>query len=207
LNPNQQFWWNWGVACAVAVGTLLTVVTALFGDKLRAYFFPPRLNVRLSRKEGERIELKDAGGKHAGWSYYYFIHVWNARRWSPAEQTQVSLVRIEQPGPSGDFHTTWSGDIPIQWRNQSYVPLLRTIGAPAECDFCRVEKTGTLQLLPLLVPNNLKAEWRGGCKFVAHLQARSTYADSPVLRLKVSWDGGWNDGVVEMKRHMEIEPE
>jgi hypothetical protein len=204
MSPECQFWWNWGVNLAIAIGTLLTVVVALFGEKLRAKFFPPLLNVKLFNREGERIEMKDPIGNHVDWARYYFIHVWNARKWSPAEQTQLFLTRIEEPGPSGDLRTSWSGQIPIRWRNQEIVPLLRTIGPSADCDFCRVEKKGVLRILPLLVPNNLTDFRTKKCQYVAHLQARSTLADSPVLRVFVAWDGGWDDGTDEMKRHLEI---
>jgi hypothetical protein len=33
----------------------------------------------------------------------YYILVSNSRRWSPAENTQVFLTRIEEPGPNGDL--------------------------------------------------------------------------------------------------------
>ena len=206
MNPEQQFWWNWGIACAVAVGTLLTVAVALFGEQLKARWFSPVLRLRLLGSAGEKTQLKDANGSYLDDTRIYYVQVSNARRLSsPAEQVQMLLTRIEEPGPSGDLQTTWFGEIQIRWRNHEFVPLLRTIGAPADCDFCRVDKKGQLLLMPLILPNNLAVRWTGKCQFVAHLLARSTQVDSDVLRVKVSWDGGWEDGATEMQHHLKIE--
>lgn len=195
---------------AVAVGTFLTVAAALFialyGEKLRAKYFPPLLSLKLGKPEGERTQLKDQNGAYIDDVRYYYVEVSNARRWSRADQTQVFLIRIEEPGPSGNLQITWSGDIPIRWRNQEIVPLLRTVGPSADCDFCRVERNGGLWLMPLIIPNNLNAHRTGHCTFVATLQARSTLVDSEFLRILVAWDGGWDDGVEEMKSHLNIKP-
>lgn len=206
VTPDSQFWWNWWVSFAVAFGTLLTVAVALFGDKLRAKLFPPRLNITLRSKEGEKTQLSNAlTGQFLDDTRYYYILVSNARRWSPAEQTQVFLTRLEEPGPSGELQVMWFGEIPIRWRNQEYVPVLRTIGPDADCDFCRVEKKGRLVLMPLVPANNLPTVWTEACKFVATLQARSNLKDSRILRVLVAWDGQWDDGVEEMKKHLVIE--
>jgi hypothetical protein len=209
VNPDQQFWWNWGVNLSVAVFTLLAVLVALFGEKLRARFFPPILKLKLLRKEGEKAPLtrlnEQGVVQHVDDSRYYHLHVWNERRWSPAEQVQVFLTRLYEPGPSDDFQLAWAGNVPLRWRDQEFVPLLQTVGAAKDCDLCMVLKKGrTLSLMPLIVPNNLKARWQGKCKFVACVQVRSNQADSEVLRIQVSWDGEWEDGDTEMQRHLDM---
>jgi len=205
MSPQCQFWWNWWVSLAVAVGTLLVVVVALFGN-FWPKFFPPVLKLTIRAKEGEKTTLTDLNGRHLDDARYYYILVSNARRWTPAEQTQVFLTRIEEPEPNGDLHVKWTGEIPIRWRNQEFVPLLRTIGPDSDCDFCRVEKKGVLSLLPLVAANNLPTTWTKACIFVATLQARSNVADSEMFRVLVSWDGGWDDGIEEMKQHFVIKP-
>jgi len=204
--PECQFWWNWWVNFAVAAGTLLLAAIALFGDKLRARFFPPRLELRIRAPEGEKTPLTDQNGKFLDDARYYYILVSNSRRWSPAEQTQVFLTRIEVPGPSDDLQVKWFGDIPVRWRNQEFVPLLRTVGPNIDCDFCRVEKKGILVLMPLVPANNFPVVWKGSCKFVVTLEARSDVADSQMFRVLVTWDGQWDDGVEEMKQHLQIKP-
>lgn len=93
----------------------------------------------------------------------------------------------------------------MTWRHQEVHPLVRTIGAAADCDLCRVEKDGkALTLLPIITPFSLKARWDSQCKVVAWLQAKSNLTDSPIIRVQISWDGSWEDGENEMKRHLEV---
>lgn len=204
--PESRFWWNWWVNFAVAAGTLLLAAVAMFGEKLRARFFPPLLGLKIWSKEGEKTQLIDQTGKFLDDTRYYYVVVSNQRRWSPATQTQVFITRLEVPGPSGDLQVKWFGDIPVRWRNQESVPLLRTIGPNTDCDFCRVERKGLLVLMPLVPANNFPAVWKGESNFVVTLQARSDIADSQIFRVRVAWDGEWDDGVEEMKQHFDIKP-
>lgn len=207
MTPDCQFWWNWWVNFGVAFGTLFLAFVALFGDKVRARFFPPKLVLTIKSNEGEMTQLTDAQGRVVDDTRYYYVLVSNQRRWSPAEETQVFLTRLETPGPSEDLQILWFGEIPIRWRNQEFVPPLRTVGPNIDCDFCRVEKNGKrLALLPLVPANNLPTIWQGPCTFVATLQARSSVRDSEMLRVMVAWDGGWKDGVEEMKKHLVVRP-
>jgi hypothetical protein len=205
VTPDQQFWWNWWVNCGIALATLLAVVVALFGQKWQAWLLPPRLTLTLGRKEGEKTQLRNQNdGTLVDDVRYYYLKVSNGRRWSPAEGVQVYLSRIEEPGQSGDVQVVWFGNVPIRWRDQEYVPLMRTIGSAAECDLCRVQKKGGFSLMPLILPNNLNAHWNGQFRLVASLQARSNQVDSEVVRIEISWNGSWEDGDVEMRRHLVI---
>lgn len=183
---------------------MLLAEIALFGDKLRARFFPPQLELTIRSMEGEKTTLTNLDGQFLDDTRYYYILVSNSRRWSPAENTQVFLTRLEEPGPRGDLQVRWFGDTQLRWRNQEIVPLLRTIGPDADCDFCRVEKKGILMPIPLVAANNLPTRWSGGCDFVVTLEARSNFADSKPLRVRAAWNGRWNDGVEEMKQNIQI---
>ena len=210
MNPEQQFWWTWWVRLAGTVCTLLAVVVALFGEKLRARWFPPILKLKILRREGEKAPItrlnQQGVAEHVDDSRYYHLQVWNKWRWPLAEQVQVCLIRIDEPGPSGNLQVVWTGNVPLRWRHQEFVPLLQTVGSAKDCDFCAVlKKDGALLLMPLLVPNNLNARRQGKCSFVAWVQARSNQADSKVLRVQVSWDGLWEDGDTEMQRHLVVE--
>jgi hypothetical protein len=41
---------------------------------------------------------------------------------------------------------------------------------------------------------------------VLSLQAQAAESDSPVVRVKITWDGKWEDGAKEMRRHLFLEP-
>jgi hypothetical protein len=204
MSTDAQFWLNWVVNLAVALGTLGAVLAALFGDIFRSKFLPPLLRLRLLSSEGEKGPIKTT----ESWDVarWYHVHVWNERRWSPAKEVQIFLIRLEEQDPSGAFQTVWSGEVPMNWRHQEVSPLTRTIGAEADCDLCRVEqKAKALTLLPLISPYNLNARRNGKCSMIAWVQAKSNRADSPLLRIKISWDGDWDDGEKEMKRHLVVE--
>ena len=64
------FWWSWWVQVAIAVVTISAVVVALFGQALRARFFPPRLALALVHPEGE---LTRFGNGHQ--VRYYHVRV------------------------------------------------------------------------------------------------------------------------------------
>ena len=210
MTPDGQFWWNWWIQFGVATGTFAVALVALFGEALRSKLFPPLLSLQLLRPEGERTRIKITTPPAEGSTHrkedarVYHVHVVNERRWSPAHQVQVFLMRLEEPGPDGELAVTWVGDLPIRWRNQEVFPLARTIGPSADCDLCTVIKDKCVEIHPLVVPFNLEIRRSGKVVMVASLQARGNQANSEVLRVHISWDGGWEAGDQEMKRHLVV---
>jgi hypothetical protein len=208
MTPGQQFWWNWAVRLAAAIGTFLAVLVALFGQQFRAKRFPPRLKLKLLEKGGEKTTLTarsdDGTVRNIDDVRYFHLRLWNERRWSTAEGVQVFLTRLDEPGPDNQLRVTWLGNVPLRWRDQEFVPVLQTIGAAKDCDFCMIGKRSGLSLMPLLLPNNLPAHRPGKCRVVAWLQARSNQADSEIVRIEIAWDGLWVDGDFEMQQHLVI---
>lgn len=208
--PEQQFWWNWWVNLAVAFATFLAAMVALFGRQFWSLVCPPLIKMKLLEEYGEKtIAVRQIKENLSMDDEVRFFHlkVWNQRRrLATAHQVQVFLIAIEQPGPNGEWLVSWAGNVPIRWRDQEITPFTQTIGAPVDCDFCMVGKLGrVLSLMPLIAPNNLKVHWEGPCKFMVRLQARSTEKDSEELYIQVSWDGKWEDGDIEMKKHLQVE--
>lgn len=210
MTSDIQFWWNWWVSAAVAIGTITAALVALFGQAFRSKFFPPRLALKLSVPEGEKARVCltwfEQGESKERWedARYYHLRVSNKRRWSPANKVQVFLIRMEEPGPDGEPQIAWTGDVPMRWRHQEVFPPARTIGPSADCDLCSVVKGKWLELLPLIAPYNLEVKRRQKSLVVLSLQARANEADSAILRVQISWDGGWEDGAQEMKRHIVV---
>ena len=201
-----QFWWNWWVTFAVAIGTLGAVIVALFGQAFRAKFFPPQLTVELWNPDGEATkELRQ--DSTMGPVRYYHLRVANARRWSPANGVHVALLQLEELGPDGRLQVKWRGDVPFSWRHQQLFPISRTIGAQADIDLCSVTEAGVLQLHLLLQPLNLQWARARASTMVLSVQARGDQADSPVLRVKIAWDGHWHQGTAEMRQHLVVKRE
>lgn len=198
------------MSLAVAFGTISAVAIALFGQAFRAKYFPPKLSLTVIHPEGEKTKVRltwfDGSEQKELWedARYYHVNVQNSRRWSPANQTQVFLMQFEEPGPDGEFQTTWRGDIPLSWRHQEVFPPSRTIGPNADCDLCSVVKGKWLQFHPLVTPYNLDIQRLGKSIFILSMQARSNEGDSSILRVQVAWDGGWHDGSEEMKHHLTV---
>jgi hypothetical protein len=205
----DQFWLNWWVQALVAIGTISAVVVAMFGEAFRGKFFPPVLQLDLANPEGEPTSetqsWEENGQTHKRDvpARYYHVRVSNARRWSPAQQVHVALLGMELPNANGEMVPVWSGDVPIGWRNGSIFPVSRTIGSEAFVDICSVVD-GRLRLHPLLVPNNLRANWTSACTLILTILARGAEADSAPFRLKIAWDGSWHNGAQEMQRHLSI---
>ena len=194
-----SFWWNWWVQIAVAVGTIGAVLVALFGQAFRAKFFPPKLSLRLHNPTGE-VTLESI------WQVrYYHLRVSNSRRWSPAHEVRVVLLQVEEPGPNGELQILWTGDVPLAWKYQAISPVLRTIGPGACADLCSIRESKALRLHLMIHPNNLNVSRAKASIMVLTLQAQGTEGESLPIRIKIAWDGQWDKGEVEMRKHMVVE--
>jgi hypothetical protein len=61
-----------------------------------------------------------------------------------------------------------------------------------------------IQLHPLIVPNNFPAQKLNATTLVVSLQAKGNEGESPIARFKISWDGKWEDGDIEMTGHLVV---
>ncbi len=206
-----QFWMNWWVQVAAALGTIGAVLVALFGQVWRAKSFPPQLVLTLPRPHGDperaRLTSDDFPDGRQGEARFYRLRVSNRRRWSPANQVQVVLLGVEAPTTDGQFRPTWLGDVPLTWTHQQVFPALRTIGSDAHVDLCSVVKDKWLQLHPLIVPFGLEVLSRHRTTWRLWVQAKSNECESHVLRVTIYWDGEWHNDAREMGRHLKITAE
>ena len=203
-DPPWFYRWSLIWTALSAVGTISAVLVALFGDWLRRTLNPPRLALTLLNQEGEKITVRSGNGQAVDEARYYHFIVSNSNRASPATNLDVRLVRIDEPAPGGETKTTWTGDLPIHCRNQAHNPQKHSIGGSMHFDICNVLKSGVVRLCPIFYPSNVKTEWKAPCDFTAFFQARSTEQDTRIVRVRISWDGLWQDGTKEMQDHFRI---
>jgi hypothetical protein len=205
---NPDFWWNWWVQFAVALGTIGAVVTALWAAMRQPD--RPLLKMKVLRDEGERTFLNSGEDVRN-----YHLKVWNEHRsTSLATRVQVYLTLLEETNKlngdllDGDLQKVWHGNLPLRWRDQEFVPRFQKLGSAKDADLCIIRKQGELSLLPLFMPNNLKpyADRKGACRLILSLQARSNQADSEIVRIEIWWDGMWADGDGELKEHLRVRP-
>ena len=210
---HNQEWWNFGASLLTALATIAAVIVALFKDEIRNYLFPVLLKIHLKNDTGELtkvdFKLPDAStGSLTPQSIdarYYHLLVSNESNQRTANQTQVFLKKVEERGSGGRFIPLWEGEVPIEWDHQSIYPHARNIGQPIYCDLCSVLKSGILQLHPLIIPNNLKATYNTETVIRLIFQAKCNEGVSEMVKIQIAWDGKWNDGDIEMKKHFIIE--
>lgn len=211
MSPIEQFWWNWYVNLAVAIGTLGAVLVALFGARWRARLFVPKLKVDLLEQFGEATDTEitsPEGNKRTEKARVYYLRVSNQVPWPSASQVQVYIIRVEKPDASGQLQINWSGDVPLQWKFQEIRPLALTIGQAVDCQLCTVVREKWFELHPIIFPMNFQKRYRKPedvpFDIVISLQARSNETESPVCRLKIAWNGLWAEDREEMARHMVV---
>jgi hypothetical protein len=202
--------YEWIFQAAIALGTFLAVLVALFGEWAKSKWFKPDLHIRLSNPRGGlakvTLNAPDGSSRVANARYYHLV-VSNRKRWPVATQVQVSTLRIEEPNPGGSSRILWGGEVPLKWKFQEIYPLQRTIGAEADCDFLSVVEGKGVTLLAMVMPVEFPFLYRRGpfSGVVFTLQARSAETDSNTIRVRVSWDDKWNTGEVEMANHLVVE--
>ncbi len=208
---------GWDPQTAVAIAMFLTVVVALFGESIRARLFKPKLRLTLEKPHGEEAEAEflsppvaEFGGIPPGAEVrreaarYYHLRVSNTRRWSPATQVQVYLLRIDERRADGQFRPRWSGEIPLLWQYYEALSPIRTIGPSRNCDLCSVVKGKWMGLHPAVMPVGFGGRYKGTANLRLLLQAQSIEADSDPVLVQIAWDGEWEDGEAEMAKHMVV---
>jgi hypothetical protein len=208
---------------SAAVATLVAATVALFLRELRAWLRPPKLDVNLSRENGlavtshiyppgQALPLNYRTEK----SRYYHLRVSNPRRKADSVNNVVmTLLRLERKGGDGQHHEQWTGDVPFQWRNEIPGESRRVVGTRAEADLCHVLR-GKWPMLAIekIIPNDLVVCYRIEGEHAITLpidlavtvQARGNEVDSEVQRWRIYWDGQWEDGDIEMRKHFHVTP-
>jgi len=216
---DPRFW----VEVFLAIATFAAVLVALFHKELRARWRPPILEVVLSNEFGHLAESHVFPQPQAlpvnyrvEKSRYYHLKVSNPRRKADAvNNVFVALLRLERKGGDGEYHEEWSGDVPFQWRNEAFGEGRRVVGTWSEADLCHVLRGKWLKLaIEKIIPHNLEVECRiEGEKattlpidLAVTVQARGNEVDSDVQRWRIYWDGKWEDGEVEMRKHFHVTP-
>jgi hypothetical protein len=208
--------WTLYVQIASVVTTFLAVLLALFGERLRAAWFRPRLVLRLLSALGESTpaEIKEQAVVNGRLqeivvqtlSRYYHVEVSNRSRWPKATNVQIFVLRIEEPGPDGTPIRRWTGVVPLTWQWSVLHELRRTIGSPAIADLgCVVRGRGfslSTQLVPSSAGGAMVRPPDAKFRMTVVLQARGDEGESDLLPIEIAWDGQWADGDAEMAQHL-----
>jgi len=128
------------IALGGVITTLLVSVVAIFGEKIRASWFKPKLCVHLHSPRGvfianEIINPPPPAQQYTRPARYYYLSVRTTRRWPLAHDVRILVTRLERPDPGGLPTTVWTGEIPLRWEHPEIQPASRTFGRPARADF------------------------------------------------------------------------
>jgi hypothetical protein len=202
---------------AGVLGTWVVGVLAIFGDRIRAMVFKPKLHLELKSAIGVYTtqtppratgneSIKDMliplqAPKHAR---YYHLRVTNRVKYPTAQDVQVMLLGVERIGDenrqSGELYVP----LVLGWAGSIY-PLNRSIGSKTEgvADLLFVREDG-LRFLPVVVPNNFQAEYVGETHLRVTAIARGIDCESNTISLNIDWDGKWDFGDDAMAKHFVI---
>ena len=159
MSDSQYFWYmvsQW----AVAVGTIIVAIVALWGHIIRAHWFGPQLRLALKNPKGEVSMFSDGVV-----SRYYHLRVWNARRASPAHNVRVVIKALYRPNADGAMsQTSLSGPLQLSWQFQGSNPQFQTIGAESTCDLGFLRRGEPFNTVSSnLFRHNCAAKTQGDC--------------------------------------------
>jgi hypothetical protein len=218
MAADTQFWLNWWVSFATAVGTVGAVLVALFSEPIRRRFFAPTLQISLSVNPGEGTKADTKVVTHVNGqlqervthSRWFHVVVNNTRRqFTPAHEVRVWMLELAINDQNG-WRTLWIGELPMSWKDQLVKLPSLTIGHPDEADLCCLTKGADggarhmLQLGAALWKSPPTLQWDGGCHIRVKLQARSIEVSSNVITVEIYWDGQWDDDDVRMQPHLVV---
>jgi hypothetical protein len=90
---------------AIAVGTVTVAILAIWGELVRAWLAPPKLEIEAHNNlRGDPNVLTTQYGQRVGSAMYYHLKVVNKRPWLPIKNCRVLLVGLSRRGPDNVFH-------------------------------------------------------------------------------------------------------
>lgn len=197
-----QFFWYMVSQWAVAAGTIVVAIVALWGHVIRARWFGPKLCLVLKNPKGEVSMFSDGVV-----SRYYHLRIWNERCGSPAHNVRVVIKELYKPNAAGTMsQTPLSGPLQLAWQFQGSNPQFQTIGAESTCDLGFLRRGEPFTLSTLFRHISFDPNVQPRQKAIVVLVALSDEGESNELKLEIAWDGVWSDDSDEIVRHMVVKP-
>jgi hypothetical protein len=114
------------------------------------------------------------------------------------------IEAVEGPGPSGQPRQVFRGPLPLVWKHQQVYPSARTVGARAVADFLAISEQPSLSILTMITPNSWPVDYFKPTKMWITLVAKSSECDSEPIKVEIAWNGQWEPGETEIKKHLSI---
>ena len=194
----------------VALATIAVAVIAIWGEKIRSWLAPARIEIKPHTFTGDPTILSvpgvviPGGGTRA---MYYHLKVVNIRPWLTVQNCRVLLKGISRRGPDGRFHPVRMA-VPLQfvWAPSDSTPQQTTITKEHVLDFGRIVE-GEPKFTPLLYSytNNFQGcvEKGAAVRYSIEVDASNFVSPEPYV-VEVAWDGHWEFEVEKMAQHLRI---
>ena len=197
----------WLTALGVA-GTWLIAVIAIWGERIRSWFFKPKLEIALLNPKGELVTRPVTSGgasvltQQSFQTRYYHIRLINKARWPVAHDAQVQIIQMEEPGPAANRKLSTPACCRCPGVMRSFILRRELLGLRQTPTSCSCETMAGSTSRRCSSRTTSRCCIKAIQIFGSLLQARSTEADSKPLRLQIAWDGKWDQGEAEMAKHI-----
>lgn len=202
------------------VATLTAVIVALFGDWLRSHIFRPKLTAKLVSETGEHnlvqynipfwegMPASDQPGilraAHGIPARFFHMRVSNKRRWPPAKNARLYLVRVEEMQQEEEFRLLWSGELPMSAKNEDLFPPRNQLGPPIDFDVVSADSEGWFHLHTVFNYFLLRQHTKAPLHRRYFFRALSDESETVVVGLEVEWNGSWSDDWNELRKHLHV---
>ena len=193
------------IQLAVAVGTLVVAVVAIWGKRIEFLLgLGPKLILTLHDPQGELMPVSFSDGRST-LARYYHLRVTNKHRWAQGNNVRVVITDLARPAADGRFVSQpLSGPLQLMWRFANFHPLYSTVGPYDICDLGHLQRGEKFMLTPLFSPSNFTTTVEANQKMRVEVKAIADNAESEPLCIEVSWDGQWSDDTLEMAKHLVV---
>ncbi len=189
--------------CLTAIATIMVCVLAIWGDRIKAKFFPPILDLVLPDIALDRIACNPP-------RYYVHLRVHNAGKVA-GRSCRVILRDIQKRVAGGSDFVREPVPIPLQftWSPSEIPPLQRDIPSRADetIDLGFVAKQDQKGFCPqfYVTPagHDYNVPAQGTARYFVNVVADN--CDARLSRVfEVSWDGQWDDNPDAMRKHLVV---
>jgi hypothetical protein len=193
--------WNLLVQSFVAIGTILAVILAIWGDLIRSVLVPPKLRLHVHNPRGTPTQFND-GQK----VYFYHLRVKNSRTWSPARNCHVTLRELYRRGPDQLFHPV-ALPVPVQfiWAPAEFTPPRIHLVTEQVLDFGTLTEHGRFTPRLAVMLNDFKGfvNPNDAVRFCLEICADGYHA-ARFQVFEVAWNGKWSENPNQMAENLQI---
>ena len=190
-----------------AFGTVAATLAALFGQSFRKWLAAPKLFLELDGHDPYFIPPRQGTTGPVTGAFYYHLVVRSKNRLSPVTGARVHLLSIEHLDSRGHVDSAWRGWIPMHWSFSEDVGKTRDFGPDARCDLFSIGPHGTLEMRQAVDRPKDQREMQAPINLRLALQAQGLQGDSPILYLRISWNGEWSKYKPLIKSHLQLRVE